>query len=93
MRTPAQRRAAALAEIARRGAGGETGRPTIAVTIPFEDLNARSGTGRIDETGAAVSPETVRRLSCDARIVEPLKLNEPSVAPGCGSCGEIAAAM
>ena len=68
-RTPAQRRAAALAEIARRAMGAQVGRPTIAVTIPFEDLEARSGTGRVDETGAAVSAETARRLACDARIV------------------------
>ena len=67
--TPAQRRAAALAEIARRAMGAQVGRPTIAVTIPFEDLEARSGTGRVDETGAAVSAETARRLACDARIV------------------------
>ena len=68
-RTPAQRRAAALAEIARRAVGAQVGRPTIAVTIGLEDLHARSGTGRVDQTGAAVSPETVRRLSCDAQIV------------------------
>ena len=37
-RTPAQRRAAALAEVARRAVGAEPGRPTIAVTIGLDDL-------------------------------------------------------
>ncbi len=69
MRTPAQRRAAALAELARRAVGAEPGRPTIAVTIGLDDLEARSGSGRVDETGVAISAEAARRLSCDANVV------------------------
>ena len=53
MRTPAQRRAAALAEVARRAVGADPGRPTIAVTISLDDLQARTGSGRVDETGDA----------------------------------------
>ena len=58
MRTPAQRRAAALAELARRAVGADPGRPTIAVTISVEDLQARSGSGRVDQTGVAIAAET-----------------------------------
>jgi hypothetical protein len=68
-RTPAQRRAAALAEVARRAAGADPGRPTIAVTIGLDDLQIRAGSGRVDETGQAVAAETARRLSCDANVV------------------------
>ena len=69
MRTPAQRRAAALAELARRAVGADPGRPTIAVTISVEDLQARSGSGRVDQTGVAISAEAARRLACDANVV------------------------
>jgi hypothetical protein len=69
MRTPAQRRAAALAELARRAVGADPGRPTIAVTISVDDLQARSGSGRVDQTGQPVAPETARRLACDANVV------------------------
>jgi hypothetical protein len=68
-RTPAQRRAAALAEVARRAAGADPGRPTIAVTIGLDDLQIRAGSGRVDETGQPVAAETARRLSCDANVV------------------------
>jgi len=69
MRTPAQRRAAALAEVVRRAVGAERGRPTIAVTIGLDDLSSRCGPGTVDATGQAISAEAVRRLACDARII------------------------
>ena len=86
MRTPAQRRAAALAELARRAVGADPGRPTIAVTISVDDLEARTGSGRVDETGVAISAEAARRLACDAKVVrvvtngasEPLDLGRAS---------------
>ena len=70
MRTPAQRRAAALAEVARRAVGAEPGRPTIAVTIGLDDLAGtdRFGPRRRDRS-APSAPETARRLSCDANVV------------------------
>jgi hypothetical protein len=68
-RTAPQRRASALAEIARRAMCGQTGRPTIAVTISLGDLEARSGPARVDETGSPISAGAVRRLACDARII------------------------
>jgi hypothetical protein len=67
-RTPAQRRAAALAEVVRRSAGAEPGRPTIAVTIGLDALESRLGTRRVDQTGALIGAETARRLACDARV-------------------------
>jgi hypothetical protein len=46
--------------------GGE--RPHITVTVPYETLTGKERRlGEID--GAAVNPETIRRLSCDAGIV------------------------
>ncbi|HMK10799.1 MAG TPA: DUF222 domain-containing protein [Acidimicrobiales bacterium] len=68
-RTPAQRRAAALAEVIRRATGAERGRPTITVTIGLDDLTGRSGSGTVDATGRAISAEAARRLACDARII------------------------
>ena len=69
VRTAAQRRAAALAEVIRRAVGAEPGRPTISVTISFDDLAAGTGCGHVDESGEPLHPETVRRLACDARII------------------------
>ncbi len=68
-RTAAQRRAAALAEVVRRAVGAEPGRPTVSVTISFDDLAAGIGGGHVDETGEPLHPETVRRMACDARVV------------------------
>ncbi len=68
-RTPAQRRAAALAEVIRRAVGAEPGRPTITVTISLDDLAGGTGSGHVDDTGEPVAAETARRLACDARIV------------------------
>ena len=70
MRTPAQRRAAALAEVARRAVGAEPGRPTIAVTIGLDDLAGtdRFGPRRRDRSTPSHA-ETARRLACDANVV------------------------
>ncbi|HTN80921.1 MAG TPA: DUF222 domain-containing protein [Acidimicrobiales bacterium] len=69
MRTAAQRRAAALAEIIRHATGHERGRPTLAVTIRLDDLRNGSGPATVDATGQPISPDVARRLACDARII------------------------
>ena len=70
MRTPAQRRAAALAELARRAVGADPGRPTIAVTISVDDLQARTGFGpRRPRPAVRCRPRRARRLACDASVV------------------------
>ena len=87
-RTPTQRRADALGEICRQWlasrerptVGGE--RPHVVVTIDLETLLERSGRrAELEDTGS-ITPETARRLACDAdvtRVVtrgasEPLEL-------------------
>jgi hypothetical protein len=75
IRSTAQRTADALTDICRfwldhnddiSTSGGE--RPHITVTVPYETLTGEERRlGEID--GTAVSPETIRRLSCDAGIV------------------------
>jgi hypothetical protein len=73
-RRPAQRRADALAEICRRyldssdrpTVAGE--RPYVTVTVDLESLEGRAGRRcQLDRTGR-ISPETVRRLACDAAV-------------------------
>ena len=73
-RTPTQRRADALAEICRQWLasrerptiGGE--RPHVVVTIDIDTLMARAGrVAELDDAGS-VTPETARRLACDADI-------------------------
>jgi hypothetical protein len=71
-RTPAQRRADALVEIARQWLdlaerptlGGE--RPHVTMTIAAEAL--RAGSGELDHAGA-VSSSVARRLACDAAVM------------------------
>lgn len=73
-RTMAQRRADALVDVCRLALsagelpdhGGE--RPQVVVTVPFDLLRAQLGTGILD-TGELLSPEQVRRISCDAQII------------------------
>ena len=73
-RTPAQRRADALEEISRlvlctdKLPGNGTDRPHLAVTVDFDALAKRLSYGMLDN-GLAVTPDTVRRLACDARIL------------------------
>ncbi len=72
-RTPAQRRADALAEICRQSldragrpeVAGE--RPHIVVTVGLDALTSGAGRAELDHTGP-VSPETARRIACDASI-------------------------
>jgi hypothetical protein len=73
-RTPAQLRADALVEVCqlalRTGKlpdnGGEPAQ--LAVTIRYDPLRRGLRTGRLDG-GDPVSPATVRRLACDARLL------------------------
>src|SRR5262245_6378809 len=97
-RTPTQRRADALAEICRAwlssldrpSIGGE--RPNVVVTIDLDTLTGASGAcAHLDDAGS-ITPETARRLACDAdltRVVtrgasEPLELGRRTkvVPPG-----------
>ncbi|WP_345536679.1 HNH endonuclease signature motif containing protein [Phytohabitans rumicis] len=74
VRTPAQRRADALVEICDLAmrtedlpeSGGE--RPHVVVTVSFDVLRLALGVGTLD-TGERLSPEQVRRLACDAKII------------------------
>ena len=73
-RTPGQRRADALIDVCRLALrttdlpehGGEP--PQVAVTVPLDVLTSALRTGRLDN-GDRLSPDTVRRMACDARIV------------------------
>jgi len=81
-RTAGQRRADALVEVCRLalattrlpGNGGD--RPQVVVTVPFDPLTHRLGSGTLD-SGDRVAPETARRIACDARIL-------PAVLGGVG---------
>jgi hypothetical protein len=82
-RSPGQRRADAIEEVCRyvlaAGHLPESGgdRPQITVTVGFDPLRQALGVGMLD-TGVPVSPETARRLACDAQIV-------PAVLDGAGA--------
>ena len=73
-RSPAQCRADALVEVCqlalRTGElpdnGGEP--PQLAVTVAYDPLARQVRTGRLDN-GDRVSPATVRRVACDARVL------------------------
>lgn len=74
LRTPRQRRADALVELARRyldsterpSVGGE--RPHVTVTVGLDVLRGmENGTAELDH-GSAVHKGTVRRLACDASV-------------------------
>jgi uncharacterized protein DUF222/HNH endonuclease len=73
-RSPGQRRADALADVCRLAlATGELpvnggDRPQLVVTVPFDVLNQKVGAGELD-TGGLLSPQRVRQLACDARIL------------------------
>ena len=81
-RTPAQRRADALTDICRLTLattelpdhGGEP--PQVVVTVDYDLLTRQLGPGLLD-TGQNLSPQTVRRLACDARVL-------PAVLDGAG---------
>jgi hypothetical protein len=70
-RSAGQRRADALVEVCRHAAkapddSGE--RPQVVVTVAYDPLTQRLGTGGFD-LGGTVSAETVRRIACDAHII------------------------
>lgn len=73
-RTPGQRRADALVDVCRLAlASGELpdnggDRPQLTVTMPLGNLVNRIGAGMLDD-GQSLSPETVRRIACDAAII------------------------
>ncbi len=71
-RTPEQRRADALIELANAyNAGTVTGgreRPQILVTIDVEQLNGHKGGRALLDTGETITIEAARRLACDANI-------------------------
>ncbi|HET8682982.1 MAG TPA: DUF222 domain-containing protein [Micromonosporaceae bacterium] len=81
-RTPGQRRADALVDICRLALatddlpdhGGD--RPQVVVTVGYDVLARQLGPGLLD-TGETLSPETVRRMACDAQIL-------PAVLDGAG---------
>jgi Domain of unknown function (DUF222)/HNH endonuclease len=56
----------------------------VTVTIDYESLRRQLGAGRVD-TGDLVSPTTVRRLACDAKII-------PAVLGGDGAVLDVGAA-
>jgi len=82
MRSPGQRRADALVDICRMALttdelpdqGGEPSQ--VVVTVDYDTLTRQLGPGLLD-TGETLSPETVRRMACDAQIL-------PAVLDGAG---------
>lgn len=74
MRTPTQRRADALGEVCRQWlasferptVGGE--RPHIVVTMGVATLEDRAGRPAELEDAGTISPESARRLACDANV-------------------------
>lgn len=73
-RSPARRRADALVAIVSRGvsapgAGPRVDKAQVVVTIPLEALLDQLRGAGVTMTGEVLSPETVRRLACDAGIV------------------------
>ena len=76
-RSPAQRRADALTELARRGLDGRPGaraagrRPHLVVTVPVATLEGRRGAPGAELGSGAVVPAAVaQRLACDAVLTE-----------------------
>jgi hypothetical protein len=73
LRTPRQRRADALVELARRyldsperpQVGGE--RPHVTVTVDVDTLRELKRTAKLDHSGL-LHPEAARRLACDASV-------------------------
>ena len=83
-RTPAQRRADALAEIARHmlgcpglpDNGGD--RPQVVVTLDFDTLREGVGGATLEQTGLDIGPAALRRVACDAGVI-------PAVLSGDGA--------
>ncbi|HEX6678072.1 MAG TPA: DUF222 domain-containing protein [Actinomycetes bacterium] len=89
-RSAAQRRADALADLARWAlrAGDlpqEGGlRPQVNVTIELASLQAQTGVGGVGAWGGVLPPETVRRLACDALVTRAVVRRDPDL-PGTGA--------
>jgi Domain of unknown function (DUF222) len=97
-RSGGQRRADALAELARRALEGghlpQTGgvRPQLLVTVDLDSLLGRPG-ATAGETGWGdpLDPETCRRLACDAAVTRVLVSRHPSGQHGpTRQCGAMA---
>jgi hypothetical protein len=73
-RTPGQRRADALVDVCQLALDTETlpehggDRPGVVVTLNYDILRRVVRAGTLD-TGERLSPEAVRRLACDAKLV------------------------
>jgi hypothetical protein len=80
-RTAQQRRADALREVFAVAFASERlpdhggDRPSVVVTVDYDAVSQRLGVGTLD-TGERLSPEAVRRLACDARLI-PAVLDGP----------------
>ncbi len=82
-RSPEQRRADALIDVCRLALattklpdnGGD--RPQVRVGIDYDTLKQQLAVGRLD-TGEPITPQTARRLACDAGIT-PILLNGRSI--------------
>jgi hypothetical protein len=88
-RSGSQRRADALAELARRNLEGgrlpQTGgvRPQLTVTIDLASLLSQAGAPGGEGGGAGPLPaETARRLACDAAVTRVLVTRHPNHHPG-----------
>jgi Domain of unknown function (DUF222)/HNH endonuclease len=73
-RPPDRRRAEALVELCRRAAAAGSNAPTtskaqIVVTIDFDRLKGAVRGAGTTLTGQVLSPQTVRKLACDASII------------------------
>lgn len=73
-RTPAQRRADALVELARRALIGDElpdhggQRPQVVVTVPLRTLTEQLGHGTVDD-GGILSATAARILACDCQLI------------------------
>ena len=73
-RTPGQRRADALVDVCQLALDTETlpahggDRPGMVVTLNYDILQRAVQAGTLD-TGERLSPETVRRIACDAKVI------------------------
>ena len=73
LRNSDQRRGDALVQICRRaaaagGAAPVTTKAAVFVTVDFEDLKTRYGSGAT-LGGQLLAPETIRRIACDAMVI------------------------
>jgi hypothetical protein len=84
-RTPGQCRADALIELCAdhlaHGDSGETGgsRPNMMVTVSLDVLQGRSAEPCELEDGTVISPETARRIACDAGVSRVITKGESEV--------------